>query len=360
MNGETRMRAAILYGKRDIRMEEAPMPEVGCRDVLIEMRVAGISGIEPIIYEGGYVAKDGIIAGFQAAGVVAEVADKVRSVEVGQRVSFDPNLSCGYCRYCKRGQTLFCENLQGYGVHRTGTFADYFAVPESNVYPLPDGMPFEDAPLIEHTSCVLHAVELSQMAFADVVVVLGAGLVGNLFIQMAAARGAATVIAVDVSGKKLAKAAEVGADHAIDASKGGVVAAVLERTGGRGADVVFDTAGVPAALEEAPAYAAKGGTIVVFATHPKDAAVSIRPFELLEKEIRIQAAYCNPLTYGKALDMIAGGKINVQTLISDEVDLDDLVKGIEKKRDEDLFYVLVRNRPRPRRDGPRRKEPHHG
>ena len=337
------MKAAVLHGKRDIRIEQVPVPVVGEKNVLVEMKVAGISGIEPIIYEGGYVAKNNIIAGFQAAGVVEEVGDRVTSVNVGQRVSFDPNLSCGYCYHCKRGHTLYCENLQGYGVHRTGTFADYFSVPESNIYVLPDDMPLEDAPLIEHVSCVLHSVEMSDIELGDTVVVLGAGLVGNIFIQMASIRGAASIIAVDVSESKLAKALEMGARYTIDASKENVAETVLSLTGGLGADAIFDTAGVPAALQEAPEYAAKGGKIIIFATHPKEATVAIKPFELLEKEICIQATYCNPLTYGKALDMISSGKINVRDLISEEVSLDELVKGIEMKRDQDIFYVLVRN-----------------
>ena len=337
------MKAAVLYGKRDIRIEQGPAPAGGDRDILVEMKVAGISGIEPIIYEGGYVAKDNIIAGFQAAGYVKETGGKVTVVKVGQRVSFDPNIHCGYCYFCKRAETLFCENLEGYGVHRTGTFAEFFSVPESNIYILPDSMPFEDAPLIEHTSCVLHSVEKSGLELGDTAVVMGTGLVGNIFIQMVKARGAAVVIAVDVSEKKLKKAKEMGADHAVNAAQGDVAAAVLKLTEGRGADVIFDTAGVPAALEGTVKYAAKGASIIIFATHPKEATVRINPFELLEREICIQATYCNPLTYGKALKMISEGKINLKPLISAEVNLDGIVEGIKKKRDEEIFYVLVRN-----------------
>lgn len=337
------MKAAVLYGKRDIRIEQVPIPNVERNDVLVEMKVARISGIEPIIYEGEYVAKDKIIAGFQAAGIVKELGQNVTSVKVGQRVSFDPNLACGYCFHCKRGETLFCENLQGYGVHRTGAFADYFSVPGSNVYILPDNMPFEDAPLIEHCSCVLHAVELGRIELGDTVVILGSGLVGNIFVQMVLSQGAATVIAIDISEEKLAKASELGADHIINAAHEDVAKRVLELTHGRGADVIFDTAGVPAALEKVPEYTAKGGNIVLFATHPKDSGVTFNPFKLLEKEICLQAAYCNPLTYGKALNMIASGRIRIRPLIIAEVTLDNVVKGIEKKRDEDIFYVLVRN-----------------
>lgn len=337
------MKAAVLYGKRDIRIEQVPVPVIGDKDILVEMKIAGISGIEPIIYEGGYVAKNNIIAGFQAAGYVRAVGKKVTAAKVGQRVSFDPNIHCGYCYFCKRAETLFCENLEGYGVHRTGAFAEFFSVPESNIYILPDNMPFEDAPLIEHTSCVLHSVEKSGLELGDTVVVMGAGLVGNIFIQMVRARGAAVVIAMDVSEKKLNKAREMGADHAVNAAQDDVAAAVLKLTEGRGADVIFDTAGVPAALEGTVKYATKGARIVIFATHPKESVVKMNPFELLEKEISIRATYCNPLTFGKALKMIAEGKINLKPLISAEVSLDNVVDGIIKKRDDDIFYVLVRN-----------------
>lgn len=337
------MRAAVIYGKRDIRLEQVPVPTLEAEDVLVEMKVAGISGIEPIIYEGEYVAKDGIIAGFQAAGFVRQIGDKVTAVKVGQRVSFDPNIYCGGCYYCKRGDTLFCENLQGYGVHRSGTFADYFSVPEASIYVLPDDVSFEDAALIEHTSCVLHAVEISRIELGDTVVVLGTGVVGGIFIQLAKAKGAASIIAIDISKIKLDKALEMGADYAIDASKEDVTETILKLTNGRGVDIVYDTAAVPSSLEQAVTYAAKGANIIIFAIHPKEGIIKLNPFDLLEKEICIQAAYCNPRTYGKALNMIANKKINLKPLISDEVNLDDLVKGIEKKRDEEVFYILVKN-----------------
>jgi len=337
------MKAAVLHGKRDIRIEQVPVPTIGKKDILVEMKVAGISRIEPIIYEGGYIAKGNIIAGFQAAGLVKKTGEEVASIKVGQRVSFDPNIHCGYCFYCKRGETLYCENLKSYGVNRTGVFAEYFSVPESNIYALPDNMPFEYAPLVEHTSCVLHSVEKSGIELGDTVVVLGAGLVGNIFIQMVKARGAASVIAVDISKEKLKKALEMGADYTVEASKEDVAKSVIELTEGRGADVIFDTAGVPAAFEETVKYAGKGASIIIFATHPKESTVTINPFELLEKEICIQATYCNPLTYGKALKIISEGRINLKPLISTEVSLDNIVEGIKKKRDEDIFYVLVRN-----------------
>ena len=337
------MRAAVLHGKRDVRIERVPVPSVGDNDVLVEMKVSAISAIEPIIYEGGYVAKDKIVAGFQSAGIVAEVGSKVTAAKAGQRVSFDPNVHCGHCYYCRRGRTLFCENLAGYGVHRTGTFAEYFSAPESNVYVLPDDMSLEDATMIEHASCVLHSVELSNIELGDTVVVLGCGVVGCMFVQLATARGAARAIGIDISEGKLAKARELGAACAVNASKEDVAAAVLKLTDGRGADVIYDAAGVPSALEQAPGYAAKGATIVIFATHPKEATVKINPFGLLEKEIAIQPTFCNPLTYGKALDMIAAGRLNVKTLVSAEVTLDEIVRGIEMKRDEDVFCVLVRN-----------------
>lgn len=304
------MKAAVIHGKRDVRFEQVTIPVIGEKDVLVKMKIAGISGIEPIIYEGKYVAKNNIIMGFQAAGFVEKIGGKVTTVKVGQRVSFDPNVHCGHCFFCKRGDTLFCENLEGYGVTRTGVFSEYFSVPESNIYPLPDNMPFEDAPLIEHVSCVLHAVELSRIELGDTVVILGTGLIGNIFIQMVKAGGAASVIAVDISEKKLEKALEMGASHVINSSKKDVAKSVLKLTEGRGADIIFDTTGVAPVLEGAMKYASKGANIIIFATYPKEAMVKINPLEMFEKEICIQATCCNPLTYGKALKMIAEGKIH--------------------------------------------------
>lgn len=337
------MKAAVLHGKRDLRIEEVPIPKIVPNEVLVEMKTAGISGIEPQIYEGKYIARDNIIAGFQAAGVVKEIGEDIKDVTVGMRVGFDPNLHCGYCWYCKRGRTLYCENLQGYGVHRSGAFAEYFAVPESNIYQLPNNLPFEYAPIIEHASCVLHSVEASRIEMGDIVVVLGAGLVGNLFVQLIKTRGASKIIAVDISEKKLQKAKGFGADYCILSKGNNVVKEIMEISDGRGADVIIDTAGVPSALENIIKAAAKGARVSIFATYPKDSDIKINPFKILEREILIRGTYCNPLTFGKAMEMIASGRINVKALISDEVTLDNVEEGIIKKKDSDVFYILVRN-----------------
>ncbi len=337
------MKAAVLHGKRDLRIEEVPIPDIAPNEVLVEMKIAGISGIEPQIYEGGYIARDNIIAGFQAAGIVKEIGNDVEDVAAGMRVGFDPNLHCGHCYYCKRGRTLHCENLQGYGVHRNGTFAEYFAVPESNIYRLPDNLPFDYAPFIEHTSCVLHSVEESRVEIGDTVTILGAGLVGNLFIQLIKNRGASKIIAVDISEKKLQKAKEQGADYCILSQGNNAANKIIEISGGRGVDVIIDTAGVPCALENIIEAAAKGARVNIFATYPLESEIKLNPFKILEREILIQGTYCNPLTFGKALEMIASGRINLRALISYEVTLDNIEQGIIKKRDDDIFYVLVRN-----------------
>lgn len=340
---EQKMKAAVLHGKRDLRIERIPIPKISSNEVLIEMKVSGITGIEPQIYDGSYIAKDDIVMGFQSAGIVKKIGKDVKSLTVGMRVGFDPNLHCGYCYYCKRGKTLYCENLQGYGVHKLGTFAEYFAVPESNVYLLPDDLPLEYVPLIEHTSCVIHSVEASRIEMGDIVVVLGVGLIGNLFIQLVRAQGASKIIAIDISEKKLNKAKELGADYCILYNADNVVKEIMGISKGRGADVVIDTAGIPSALEKIIDGCAKGARISIFATFPKDSEIKINPFKILIKELLIQGTYCNPLTFGKALEMISSDRINVKALISDEVTLDNTEEGIIKKKDSDIFFVLVKN-----------------
>jgi threonine dehydrogenase-like Zn-dependent dehydrogenase len=337
------MKAAVLHGKRDLRIEQVPIPEIAPQEVLVHMKVAGISGIEPIIYEGGYIAKKNIIAGFQAAGIVKETGKEVKEVKKGMRVGFDPNLHCGYCWYCKRGRTLHCENLKGYGVHVNGTFAEYFTVPESNVYELPESMPFESAPIIEHASCVLHSIEASRIEMGDIAVILGCGLIGCLFIQFLKTRGIAKTIAVDISEKKLQKAMELGADYGVLSKGNNIVKEIFDISDGRGADVIIDTAGVPSAFKNTIEAAAKGARVSIFATYPKGAKVELDPYTILEREITIMGTYCNPLTFGKTLAMISSGAIGVKALISDEVTLDCIEEGIIKKRDNDIFYVLVRN-----------------
>ena len=117
----------------------------------------------------------------------------------------------------------------------------------------------------------------------------------------------------------------------------------MEVSDGKGADVIIDTAGVPSALENIIEAAAKGARVSIFATYPKNSEIKINPFKILVKEISIQGTYCNPLTFGKAMEMIASGRISIKPLISGEVTLNNIEEGIIKKRDGDVFYILVRN-----------------
>ena len=338
-----KMKAAVLHGKRDLRIDEVPIPEIAPSEILVEMKASAITGIEPIIYDGKYIAKEGIVMGFQSAGIVKEIGKNVKNIKVGMRVGFDPNLHCGYCYYCKRGRTLHCDNLQGYGVHRLGTFAEYFSVPESNVYKLPDDLPFEYATLLEHLSCVVHSVEASRIEIGDIIVVLGVGLIGNLFVQLIREQGASKIIAIDISERKLQKAKELGADHCILYKGVNVVKEIMKISEGRGADVVIDTAGNPSALEEVIEATAKGARVSIFATYTKDSEIRINPFKILAREILLQGTYCNPLTFGKAMKMISSGRINIRALISDEVILDNIEEGIIKKKDSDVFCIIVKN-----------------
>lgn len=336
------MKAAVFYGKGDIRIERLPIPVPAPDEIKIQVRAAALAGVDPLIFDGIYPAKSGIIGGWQASGDVAEAGSAVIQFKKGDRVTFDPNINCFKCHYCQTGHPLLCERLEGCGTSRSGAFAEYFTVREANLYHLPDTVTYEQATFTEHLACVVHAVERAQVELADTVAVLGVGVVGNMFVQLIKGQGAARIIAVDLSRTKLEMAREVGADTIVNADQENSVKALLDITKGKGVDVLIDAVGRPQVLEEGLQAVAKGGRILVFATHPIESTITIKPFQLYEREWSLIGSYCNPLTFDKALNLIASGGVKVNHLISAEVPLDEIVKGIEIKRQPETVAVLVR------------------
>ena len=177
-----------------------------------------------------------------------ESGDGVHGFTAGDRVSFDSTVSCGACDFCRRGQINLCDNRTVLGVscgdyRRHGAFAEYVAVPSRILYKLPDSLPFERAALLESVSIAVHAVSRHVPKPGDTVVVVGAGMIGVLIIQVLKDKGSRHIVAVDVDPQKLALAQRLGATHTLNPKESDVPAAVRDVTGGRGADVSFEVVG---------------------------------------------------------------------------------------------------------------------
>ena len=175
------MKAAVFYGKHDLRIEDIAMPEPKAGEVLIRVHACGICGTDVHIFhgdEGAAKTPPRTVLGHEFAGEIVAVGEGVTAVQVGERVCVDPNRLCGDCYYCKSGIGHFCEAMVGIGTTVNGGFAEYCAVPASQVYPFPASLSYEKAAMTEPVACCLHGIEMCNIRSGDTVAVIGGGPAG--------------------------------------------------------------------------------------------------------------------------------------------------------------------------------------
>jgi 2-desacetyl-2-hydroxyethyl bacteriochlorophyllide A dehydrogenase len=259
-----KMLAAVLVEPHRFDLRRVEIPPVGRDEALIRVTRTGICGTDVHIFNGHYASdRLPLIPGHEFCGTVAVAGQDVHHLREGQAVVADINIGCGTCYWCRRNEVLNCPTMIQVGIGRDGAFAEYVAVPARLVIPVPDGMPPELLALVEPVACVVRAARKARAGFGQSAVVLGAGPIGNLHVQMLRLCGAAPIIVADLSEERCRMALEAGADAAVS-DPAALKAEVLARTGGRGADLVIESVGSPRLYESAFGLIRKGGHVAFF------------------------------------------------------------------------------------------------
>lgn len=314
------MKAMLLseYNKLDIT--EMPTPQIADDEVLIRVRACGICGSDIHGYDGSTGRRiPPIVMGHEAAGEIEHVGKSVKDYRVGDRVTFDSTVSCGRCDYCKAGQVNLCDNRMVLGVscgdyRRHGAFAEYVAVPERILYPLPASLPYERAALIEAVSIAVHAVGLKTPAPTDKVLVVGCGMIGLLVIQVLRARGCKDIVAVDVDPGRMALAEKLGAKTTLNGKDSETPAAIKKFTNDQGADVAFEVVGSTETLQTAIRGVRKGGTVVLIGNFK--AKVDLPLQEVVTRQLSLLGSCASSGEYPECIELLASGAVDVTPLIS--------------------------------------------
>lgn len=276
------MKAVRFYAPQDIRLEEVETPKIGPDEILVKVEIALTCGTDVKMYRRGHpLVKPPLIFGHEFAGVVAEVGRNVTRFKEGQRVVAANSAPCNTCYFCKIRKPNLCERLLetliGFSV--SGAYAEYVRVPASivkqNTYELPNNVSFEEAVLLEPLACVVNGNAEANIKVGDTVVVIGAGPIGLMQVQLAKISGAKNVICTDLREERLKIAAEVGADTLINASKEDQLKRVEEVTNGLGADVVIEAVGLPRTWELAVDMTRKAGTTILFGGCPSGTKITL-------------------------------------------------------------------------------------
>ncbi len=245
------MRAAVFPRPQECETVEREVPVPAEHQALVRVHVCGVCGTDAHIYRGEFPARFPVIAGHEFAGVVEKVGTGVSSLRPGDRVAVDPNIHCGSCRPCRRGLTHLCRNLSAIGVTQDGGFATHCVVPARQCHRVPDDMPYEVAAMAEPVACCVHGIDRAGIRSGDVVLLLGAGTIGLVLLQLVRLQGAAVTIVSEPNAGKRDLAERLGATTAVDPVSEDFEQAVKAATGGTRPDVVIECVGSAATAQQA-------------------------------------------------------------------------------------------------------------
>lgn len=324
------MKAAVYHDRHDVRVEEIPQVPAGPGDVRVNLKFCGVCGTDLHIYNGDGGAAEvpsGTVIGHEMSGIVVEVGSNVVGIQVGDRVVIDPNQPCGSCYYCHNGLAHFCEHMKGYGTTYPGGFAEYITVPACQVYHVPEGLSLQSASQTETLSCCVHGMDLANVRVGQNVFIIGAGPIGQMMIQLSAHAGAAHIIVSEPVAEKREKALQLGATAVVDPTREDVQA-MLDKTC-KNIDRVIECVGSEATMQQAIQSAGKECTVLLFGLTAPEREISLKPYQLFQRETTIVASFINPYTFDRALALLATGKVKMEDIITDLVPLDDINKVFE-------------------------------
>jgi L-iditol 2-dehydrogenase len=327
---EARMRVAMYYNNRDVRLEELPVPKVGPHELLVRTRASGICGSD--LMEWYRIKKAPLVLGHEITGEVVEAGEGIEDFKIGDRVFSSHHVPCGRCRYCLAGHESVCDLLRTTHFD-PGGFAEYIRVPKINVelgtLRIPDAMTFDEGSFIEPLACVVRAQRFAHLNAGQTVLVVGSGISGLLHIQLARARGAARVVATDVSEFRLKAARQFGADAALHGSAD-VPARLREMNEGRPADVVIVCTGAMAAIQQAIKSVDRGGTLLFFAPTAAGVDVPIPLFDYWRDEISVITSYAGSgVDLTESLELIRDRKVNVAEMVTHRLPLSQAGLGFQ-------------------------------
>lgn len=331
------MRAMLVHGPRDVRPGDLPLPEPGPGQVLVRVKAVGICGsdVHNYVYGeiGGARIQEPLIIGHELSGVVEALGPGVDGPPVGTPVAVDPNISCGQCEFCQEGSPNICRQVRFFGVApHHGGLREYLTHPADLVFPLPEGMTFDEGAILEPMGVALYSVGLADVHLGDRVAVLGCGPIGLLSVQLVRNSGAAEIVASDLVVERLGAARRFGADMAWNASCEDVVARIMDHTRGRGVDVAIETAGAPEAVEQAMEVAKPGGTVVLVGI-PDEDRISFRASTARRKGLTIRLDRRMKHTYPRCIALAQAGRVNLRALATHHFPLERL---------EEAFDLVIR------------------
>jgi L-iditol 2-dehydrogenase len=333
-------------GPGQMVLMDRPVPEIQPGEVLVQVYACGICGTDLKILDGSFACDPPVIIGHEFAGVISACGSAVSQYRPGERVIAEQHFeSCGICEFCLQGKRHWCSRKKSPGYRRDGAFAEYIAVRQDLLHRIPATMSFEQACLVEPMGVAAYAIlEKTGINPEDAVVILGCGPIALLAVQMVRAAGAALIIVTGLDSdarRRFALARKLGADAALNVHRENIPQIVLNLTEGRGADVVVDLTGSPAAILQGLQLLKRGGRFTAIGM-PHD-PVTLPWTELIFKAIRLDFCFsANYRSWQRCLSLIRRGAVDLADFTNAVYPLSEWEKGFAVAQSGEALKVILR------------------
>jgi len=332
-----------LKAEQGIWMDDVPMPTVGPNDALVKISMTAICGTDIHIYNWDDWAQANIpvplTTGHEFVGHIVELGSEIKTFKVGDRVSGEGHITCGYCRNCRAGRRHLCRNTKGVGVNREGCFAEYLSIPAFNLFKIPESIPSEIASIMDPLGNAVHTA-LSYDLVGEDVLITGAGPVGAMAAAVALHAGARYVVITDVNEYRLNLARKLGATLAINPKETSLKAVMDQLKMTEGFDVGLEMSGNAQAFNDMVNHMNHGGRIANLGFLPKETQLDWN--QVIMKGLTIKGIYGREMfeTWYKMASMLQRG-LNVSPILTHRFSVDDFEKGFEAMRSGNSGKVIL-------------------
>jgi len=320
---------AMVTAPGKVEFQTKTLPDLGAREVLVQVKAAAICGSDLHIFKGLHPSAALPVAiGHEASGQIIAIGGEVQKHKIGDRVTIEPVIACGKCDFCLRGQYHLCVSVSFQYRNGQGTFTPYFIASEERVFKLPDHLSYEEGALAEPLAVALHAVKKSSIRLGQTCAVFGAGAIGLLVAMLAHRTTGSDVFVADINSFRLQRALELGATEVINSLEVNPVERIMEKTNQMGVDRSFEAVGLEATLIHALKALKKGGTATMLGIFEKQEAVL--PINLfVQREIVLAGSQGYCWDFQDSLTLLQNNIVDLTKLITHRLSFDELQRGFE-------------------------------
>ncbi|OHD62314.1 MAG: chlorophyll synthesis pathway protein BchC [Spirochaetes bacterium GWF1_41_5] len=337
------MKAVVYTEPKKFIVKNVPDPVCTEQKVKIKIKSCGVCKTDIHIHNGSFISKFPLIPGHEFSGEIVEIGSLVPGFRIGQRVTADNTVLCGYCYFCRKNMPLYCENFYSLGVTGPGGFAEYIAVNHEKVFPISDDLSFDEAAFCEPAACAIHCLDRIQPQPGDDIIIFGAGPAGIILTQILKCNGAGNIIVCAPSRDKLDIIENMNIAETVLFHKNDYLRheTVIKSRFPKGFDIIIEATGSSQVAGHCFSYAKRGSKIVFYGVCDKAGEIKINPYQIFIDEIKIIGSFAQTHCFDRAIQYLESGTVKVNNLITHTFNLDEYGKAIDAVADGRCLKAII-------------------